>query len=398
MWEFLEILAANPVFAGIAGGAGVSAILYQARALPTGLGKWILRQSTVSLVLDNSDDLFERVAIYFSTSPDVGKSRWLRMVELYDDEEQKWIWRASFGPGWHLLRDRGRWFLFHRALEEKSTGLSLKRRETLTIRTLGRSQSALVGLMKRAEEVYETSETLRVYLWHEGRYIMADRKPKRGIETIFLPDEQVQRIIGDLDRWRGAKAEYRRRGVPYRRGYLLEGPPGTGKTSLAMAMASHAARPIYLINLSTAGGDTGLQAAFNQIESGAVVVIEDVDSAKITHERDTAADAAENSSLDPAKAVTLSGLLNAVDGLGSRENRILIITSNRADVLDAALIRPGRIDLREHVGLMGEQEARAMCAAYRGQDAEFYDRKVAHLLPIAPAALQGMLLSEGAPA
>lgn len=393
-WDFLLQLAQNPVFAGIAGGAGVSALLYQARAVPQAAWTAILRQSTVTMVLDNADELFEYAAIYFSQSDDVKRSRWLRMVNVYDDREQKWVWRASFGPGWHLLRDRGHWFLLNRHIEDKSAGLTLKRRETLTIRTFGRSQTPMRELMKRAEDVYEGGETVRVYLWHEGCYVMADRKLRRDPETLYLPAEQKTALFEDLHRWADAREWYAGHGIPYRRGYLLEGPPGTGKTSLALAMAGAVRRPLYLVNLATAGGDTGLQAAFNNAETGAVIVIEDIDSARISHQRDRGQDVA-GKDVDPGKMVTLAGLLNAVDGVGSRDNRVLVMTSNRADVLDEALIRPGRVDRREHIGLLAAQEARAMCSAFLGEEAgaRFFECEVRAALPMSPAKLQGDLIA-----
>lgn len=109
-WEFLSGLVQNDVFAGIAGGAGVSALLFQARAVPHALWQLFLREFTVTLVIDNADELFHRLAIYLSRSDDVYRARWLRMVETYDDEENRWLWRASFGPGRHLIRDHGSWF------------------------------------------------------------------------------------------------------------------------------------------------------------------------------------------------------------------------------------------------------------------------------------------------
>lgn len=393
-WQLLSELVNNPVFAGIAGGAGVSALLYQARALPQLVWDLLLREFTVTLVIDNADELFHRVAIYFSRSKDVRRSRWLRMVEQYDDEEQRWLWRPSFGPGRHLIRDNGTWFWLWREIQEKSEGLSLQRRETFTIRTFGRSQAAIRGLMTRAERVYERGQTLRVYVWHLGGYLMADRKPKRSLDTIFVPEEQKRRLVEDLRRWAGAREEYNDRGIPWRRGVLLEGPPGTGKTSLAFALACELDRPVYMLNLSTAGGDTGLQAAFNGAESGAVVVIEDIDSARISHQREVTEQAAVQGPEKPGEAVTLSGLLNAIDGLASRENRVLVITSNRADVLDTALLRPGRIDRREHIGLIEAREARAMCRAFLGEAGDaYFERSIATRLPMAPSDLQGELLA-----
>lgn len=316
------------------------------------------------------------------------------MVELYDDEEQRWRWRASFGPGWHVIRDHDAWFVFHRHLEEKAAGMTLKRRETLTVRTFGRSQVPIRSLMARAEQVYEKTETVRVYLWHQGGYVLADRKPRRPIETIYLPEGQKVRIVEDLLRWQASRDTYRRRGTPWRRGYLLEGPPGTGKTSLAFAMASLLDRPLYLINLSTAGGDTGLQAAFNCAEPGAMIAIEDIDSSKVTHRRDEPTTQPDPAADKPGEAVTLAGVLNAIDGLASRENRVLIVTSNRADVLDDALLRPGRIDRREYIGPLDEPEARAMCESFlQGSAEDLFEREVRQILPVPAAKLQGLLLA-----
>jgi chaperone BCS1 len=394
--NFFADLATNSVFAGLAGAAGFSALLFQARQAPKLLFEWLRKRLSVTLVIDSGEELFGRLSIYLSESPYVRKARWLRMVELYDYAEQKWVWRASFGLGWHLFRDQGCWFLLHRHIEDQGKSLLPQRRETVTLRTWGPSQCGIRGLMARAEEVYQSRDAVRVHVWHQGSYLLADQKPRRPLDTIFIPTEQKARLVADLERFLAARETYRARGTPYRRGYLLEGPPGTGKSTLAFVIACEAERPIYMINLNTAGGDTGLQAAFNLAEPGAVMVIEDIDTALIAHDRELAEERSAME-LKPAEAVTLGGLLNAIDGLASRENRILVVTSNRAAKLDPALLRPGRIDHRETIGLIEGDQAWAMTMAFLGVSQaarDWFALAVWPRLPLSPAELQGMLLAE----
>eukprot|EP01035_Chromulina_nebulosa_P022647 gene22647-29326_t len=100
------------------------------------------------------------------------------------------------------------------------------------------------------------------------------------------------------------KQWYSDRGIPYRRGYLLHGPPGGGKTSdVDAAFPSREARP---------GRPGGVESAHS-------------------HSSD----------------VTFSGLLNVLDGAASSEERLVFMTTNFIDRLDPALIRPGRVDLMQ---------------------------------------------------
>lgn len=174
--------------------------------------------------------------------------------------------------------------------------------------------------------------------WTRPEWVDAGRKPARPVASVILKANDARDVLEDaraflrLERW------YAERGIPYRRGYLLHGPPGSGKTSLVCAVAGELRLPVYQARLSGAGLD---DEAFHRLLAGtarrSVVLLEDVDAAA------GAAVGAPESSDAP---LTLPGLLNALDGAGAVDGRLLFMTCHRAEALEPALVRPGRIDRR----------------------------------------------------
>ncbi|KAF2431854.1 P-loop containing nucleoside triphosphate hydrolase protein, partial [Tothia fuscella] len=140
---------------------------------------------------------------------------------------------------------------------------------------------------------------------------------------------------------------YEKNGSPLRRGWLLYGPPGSGKTSLAMAVATHFKLDLYMVSLGEMD-DKELEATFARIPKRCVVLMEDIDCVKPKGKR-TKADAMKTKGKEtksgpkekkgkqlPATKVSLAGLLNVIDGIGAAEGRLLIMTANAPESLDKA--------------------------------------------------------------
>lgn len=175
----------------------------------------------------------------------------------------------------------------------------------------------------------------------------------RPLDTIEL-DEHIKRpLIEDLGGLLSpsTKQYYREQGIPYRRGYLFHGPPGTGKSSLARALAGYFQIPLCVVGLSIDEmTGTVLSALFDRLLKRCTVLLEDTDSAGIKTRAELKQIAAATQAVKgsaKAKAVegiTLSDILNVLDGTIAAESRIVILTTNTPEVLDSAMIRAGRID------------------------------------------------------
>jgi chaperone BCS1 len=156
-------------------------------------------------------------------------------------------------------------------------------------------------------------------------------------------DEAVKKdVLEDMKQFLDEETQewYAARGIPYKRGYLLDGPPGTGKSSFCLSVAGLYELDIYILNLSSLG-DAGLAKLFTQLPPRCVVLLEDVDAVGLGR-KDTGTGQPQKDAAH--HGVSLSGLLNVIDGVGSQEGRILIMSTNYIDHLDEALIRPGRVD------------------------------------------------------
>lgn len=183
---------------------------------------------------------------------------------------------------------------------------------------------------------------------------------KRNIDTIILKNGIKDKIKTDIELFLKSENWYNERDISYTRGYLFHGPPGTGKTSMIKGIANHCKRHIHYLMLNSITSDQELISLLKNIEyKNSILVIEDIDCMtdvvkkrppsdtpkRIETPKPVEADNSKPSGHEQKKSqLTLSCLLNCLDGLFSAHGRIMIMTSNHPELLDDALIRPGRID------------------------------------------------------
>ena len=155
------------------------------------------------------------------------------------------------------------------------------------------------------------------------------------------------------------------------------GAPGSGKTSLIQSLAGELGLDVYVLTLNRAGlDDATLSQLVAELPRRCIALIEDIDAA--FHEgatrrsgagRDTEGGSGDtrvsqgrggSSREDTQCRVSLSGLLNALDGIGAQDGRILFATTNHYGTLDPALTRPGRMDLHIEFKLASKDQAKKL--------------------------------------
>ncbi|KAJ9220977.1 hypothetical protein DTO027B5_5752 [Paecilomyces variotii] len=253
------------------------------------------------------------------------------------------------GPGKHVLRYKNAFIFVNRVRESKSRDHQTGRPwETVTLTTLYSQRHIFEDLFTEAHEYAAKSHEGKTSIYNswgtEWRQFGQPRR-KRPIESVILDKGVKERIVADVKDFMSSHQWYYDRGIPYRRGYLLYGPPGSGKSSFIQALAGELDYDIAILNLSERGlTDDRLNHLLTIIPNRTLVLLEDVDAAFSNRRVQTDADGYRGAN------VTFSGLLNALDGVASAEERIIFLTTNHVERLDEALVRPGRVDMTVRFG------------------------------------------------
>lgn len=185
-------------------------------------------------------------------------------------------------------------------------------------------------------------------------------KELRSFESVILKEGQKEHILKDIQTFRRREHWYSIRGIPYRRGYLLYGPPGTGKTSLVQSVASKVNMNVAIISLSGSMDDENFNVLLQEVPRNSILVMEDIDHCVIKD---------PNSENDTSSAkISMSGLLNALDGVVAQEGSMVFMTCNDVTRLQPALLRPGRIDMKMELGYADKTQISKMFWRFMGED------------------------------
>ncbi|KAG6918124.1 hypothetical protein DXG01_016312 [Tephrocybe rancida] len=279
--------------------------------------------------------------------------------------------------------------------------------ETVTLTTLSRDRALFPRLLSEARDLAMKGQEGKLVIhtaWGTEWKPFGQPRRKRPLHSVVLEPGVSEKVEKDVKSFLERRQWYGDRGIPYRRGYLLHGPPGSGKTSFIQALAGSLSYDICLLNLSERGlADDKLFHLLSNAPERSFVLIEDVDAA-FNKRVQTTEDGYQSS-------VTFSGFLNALDGVASGEERIIFMTTNHLERLDPALIRPGRVDLSELIDDSSALQAKTLFTQFYAGSEGMPDEEVQSLARklegiveverkggkrVSMAALQGLFIRNNA--
>lgn len=212
--------------------------------------------------------------------------------------------------------------------------------------------------------ILESKSPSILYSWNDKQW-QSFVLEIRTFENIYLPRETMNLIKMNINNFMKMANLYKECNIPYKKGFLFYGPPGSGKSSLIRSLAFEFQTCVYVLNINDDSiDDESIKRILSSIQSSGKVkflVFEDVDcsfASRNETERKLSIEDVNNDGVKiNKKYLTFSGLLNALDGILVNHSGICtIMTTNYREKLDPALIRSGRIDHQIYLGYCTRQQ------------------------------------------
>ncbi|EOX90871.1 P-loop containing nucleoside triphosphate hydrolases superfamily protein [Theobroma cacao] len=301
------------------------------------------------------------------------------MVDVFENVPMKWKYFSEYSQG--MSKHEIRWYelSFHKEHKDMVT------------------RSYLPHILERANKIKERNRVVKL---HTAAHDFWTPKPviiqhPMTFETLAMNGDLKKIIVEDLDRFMDSKEYYQQIGKVWKRGYLLHGPPGTGKSSLIAAMANHLNFDIYNLNLSAVSSDLVLQNLLLSMANRSLLAIEDIDCSVKLQNRESKIE--QPIKYQQHNKVTLSGLLNFFDGIFSccGEGKILVATTNYKERIDPALLRAGRMDMHIYLTYCTFSAFKQLALKYLKISDHSLFHHIEKLLPevkVSPAAVAGELM------
>lgn len=387
----IDALFENPVFAGGIGLAGLGAAAAAGRRGLIAGAQLLRRRLLVNVEISRRDPSYPWVLAWLSEPRAPGGFLARRITRIhnlsvatatksmnpgaptpstgYGGESVDGPVQASFflqpGYGRHIIQHRpGVFIAVSREKQSTANMATGEPHETVTLTALYAHRHVFEEVFSQAHALAAQAAEGKTPVYSVqgmGWGTLGEPRTKRPLASVVLDRDVKEHIVADVRDFMQRQHWYVDRGIPYRRGYLLYGPPGSGKTSFIQALAGELDFGLAVVNLSEMGmTDDKLAMLLMKLPRRSILLLEDADAAFVNRR------AVRDSDGYSGPTVTFSGLLNALDGVAAGEERIAFLTTNHVDRLDPALIRPGRVDMMVRIGEATTYQAAQMWDRFYG--------------------------------
>ena len=342
------ILASNQFASGglVLGALGL--LVVWLREVPKLFFAWAKQFFVTSFTFDSRDELMFTTLVEYMHERDVlrrinnftvrlvrqGPDYQNLLEELQQGGKPKTY--LSPGEGFHIFYLDGKLMWMRREVQLGGAVVL----EKITLAAFGRSKAPLEAFIHGALEARMSRELNKIAIYipspYNNEWMRARLGNNRKLASVVLKEGQKESVVADLQQFFASKQRYDELGIPWRRGYLLYGTPGTGKTSLVTALASELSLNVCTLSLASPNiTDERIGNLLASVPPRSVILLEDIDS--FFHQRQKA---------DAQVKLSYSGFINALDGVAAHEGSVVFLTTNHPELIDEAAIRSGRVDFR----------------------------------------------------
>lgn len=401
IWSFIvDQVQHNQIAQAAIVAAPATAITYSLREMPKKFYRGVKKLVSVDVRFNSDMADFESVVRFVTKEIVYDKlsrnftyqteTKWDR--EEWTEETKHHGLTAGYGTHFGLYKRH--LVIVERFLDDGNNTEKFKEHLVVTFITRSKKvvQEFTVDVARAAGNNVEAFENVPVHINSGSYWQRMGKMPLRSMTSVFTAGDAGQRLVQSIREFEALKDEHHRLGLPHHLGIMLHGEPGCGKSSLIHAAASELERSVFYLDLGAVEKNKELTGLFAGTRdwSKVIVAIEDIDAAGVKVNRDD--EDGEEKKEEEKSPVSLSALLNVLDGILCPDGLVVIATTNHHDRLDPALVREGRFDHTIELEKLGVADFDRM--------ARLFNRDPASLptpdLPMSGAAMRSFIMKEAA--